>query len=128
MVAFMLGSPEETEDTVNATIEYAKQLNVEYAIFNITTPYPGTALFNEASEKGRLRHTRWAEYDLSHAILDLPTISPETVEAYYKKAYRLFYFRWSYILAHLSSIKTIDNFMIHCEAAGGILKNILRVA
>jgi anaerobic magnesium-protoporphyrin IX monomethyl ester cyclase len=126
--AFMLGSPAETIGSMKATIEYARQIDIQYAIFNITTPYPGTTLFREAVEKGCLRHTRWAEYDLSHAILNLPGISPEAVEAHYREAYRAFYFRWSYLVAHLLSIKTLDSLMIHFEAAGGILKNILKSA
>lgn len=124
--AFMLGSPEETEASLKATLEYSRKIDIQYAIFNITTPYPGTTLFNWASEKGYLRHTRWTEYDLSHAILDLPTVPPETVETYYRKAYRQFYLRGSYILAHLLSIRTLDAFMIHCEAARGIFANILK--
>lgn len=124
--AFMLGSPEETEASLIATLEYSRKIDIQYAIFNITTPYPGTTLFNWAVEKGNLRHTRWTEYDLSHAILDLPTIGPETVETYYRKAYREFYLRGSYILAHLLSIRTLDALMIHCEAARGIFANILK--
>lgn len=124
--AFMLGSPEETEASLKATLAYSRKIDIQYAIFNITTPYPGTTLFDWAAEKGYLRHTRWTEYDLSHAILDLPTIPPETVETYYRKAYREFYLRGSYILAHLLSIRTLDAFMIHCEAARGIFANILK--
>lgn len=123
--AFMLGSPEETEASMRKTIEYSKKMDFKYAIFNITTPYPGTALFQWASENGYLRHTRWTEYDLSHAILNLPTIAPEVVESYYRKAYKEFYLRVSYILSHLFSIKTLDSFIIHCEAVRGICKNIL---
>lgn len=124
--AFMLGSPEETEASLKATLEYSRKIDIQYAIFNITTPYPGTTLFDWASEKGYLRHTRWTEYDLSHAVLDLPTIAPETVEAYYRKAYRRFYLRGSYIWAHLLSIKTVENFLIHLAAAIRIAANSLR--
>jgi radical SAM superfamily enzyme YgiQ (UPF0313 family) len=125
--AFMLGSPEETEDSMKATIAYAGKIDIQYAIFNITTPYPGTALFDWAVEKGRLRHRRWVEYDLSHAILDLPALSPDLVEAYYQKAYRAFYLRGSYMLAHLLSIRTWDRLRIHFEASMEMLKNIVNV-
>lgn len=124
--AFMLGSPEETEVSMKATIEYSKKIDIQYAIFNITTPFPGTALFAWAAEKGFLRHTRWPEYDLSHAILNLPTVSPEAVESYYRKAYREFYFRGSYILSHLLLMKTWDNVRIHAEAARNIFMNIVK--
>ncbi|MEI6313300.1 MAG: radical SAM protein [Syntrophus sp. (in: bacteria)] len=124
--AFMLGSPEETEDSMRATIEYSKKIDIQYAIFNITTPFPGTALFAWAEENGFLRHTRWQEYDLSHAILDLPTVSPEAVEVCYRVAYKEFYFRVSYILSHLLSMKTWDSARIHIEAARKIFSNIVK--
>lgn len=124
--AFMLGSPEETEDSMRATIEYSKKIGIQYAIFNITTPFPGTDLFAWAEENGFLRHKRWQEYDLSHAILNLPTVSPEAVEVSYRAAYKEFYFRGSYILSHLLSLKTWDSVRIRVEAARNIFMNIVR--
>jgi len=124
--AFMLGSPEETEDSMRATIEYSKEIGIQYAIFNITTPFPGTALFAWVEENGFLRHTRWQEYDLSHAILNLPTVSPEAVEACYRAAYKEFYFRGSYILSHLWLMNTWDSVRVHVEAARNIFMNIVK--
>jgi anaerobic magnesium-protoporphyrin IX monomethyl ester cyclase len=124
--AFMLGSPEETIDTMRATIEYSKIIGIQYAIFNITTPFPGTALFAWADENGLLSHTRWSEYDLSHAILNLPTVSPEAVEVCYRAAYKEFYFRGSYVLSHLLLMKTLDSVRIHVEAARNIFMNIVK--
>lgn len=95
--AFMLGSPGETEDTMSRTIDYAKNLGIQIAIFNITTPYPGTAMFDWALENGFLKHTQWSLYDLAHPILELPSVSSKIVQKYYYKAYISFYLRASYI-------------------------------
>jgi radical SAM superfamily enzyme YgiQ (UPF0313 family) len=122
----MLGNPEETEASMRSTIEYSTKIGIQYAIFNITTPFPGTALFAWAEESGLLKHTRWQEYDLSHAVLNLPTVPPEAVEACYRAAYKEFYLRGSYILSHLSTMKTWDGVRIQAEAARNIFRNILR--
>ena len=124
--AFMLGSPEETQASMRATIAYAKKIDIQYAIFNITTPFPGTELFNWAVQTGTLRHKRWAEYDLSHVILSLPSVSPQKVQDYYKKAYREFYFRLSYILPRLLNIKTMDDLRMYFTAAKGFILNVLK--
>ncbi|MCX5840516.1 MAG: radical SAM protein [Deltaproteobacteria bacterium] len=124
--AFMLGSPEETEDSMRATIEYSKKIGIQYAVFNITTPFPGTALFVWAEKNGFLRHTRWQEYDLSHAILNLPTVSPKAVEVCYRAAYKEFYFRGSYILSHLLLMKTWDMYKDTCRTARNIFTNIVK--
>ena len=124
--AFMLGSPEETQASMEATIEYAKKIDIQYAIFNITTPFPGTDLFNWAAQTGYLRHKHWAEYDLSHVILSLPSVTPQKVQDYYKKAYREFYFRWSHIKARLLNIRTLDDLRMYFTAARGFILNILK--
>ncbi|MBF0502966.1 MAG: radical SAM protein [Candidatus Riflebacteria bacterium] len=123
--AFMLGNPGETEATLKATIDYAKNLGIQYAIFNITTPYPGTELFEWAKQNGVLSHTNWDSYDLSHAILELPGLPGTSVEFYYRKAYREFYFRLSYILEWLFVKRCKDEKKLYFEAFSRTLKKMV---
>ena len=39
---FIIGNPEDTENTINASIKYAKYLPSLYSQFSVFTPYPGT--------------------------------------------------------------------------------------
>ena len=48
---FMVGAPEESEDTINQTIELIRRIKIP-AYFNITTPYKGTRLYDYYLEKG----------------------------------------------------------------------------
>ncbi|OGO18152.1 MAG: hypothetical protein A2Z15_02415, partial [Chloroflexi bacterium RBG_16_50_11] len=43
---FMLGSPGETPQTIRQTIDFAKKLKVDFAQFSVTTPFPGTELYD----------------------------------------------------------------------------------
>lgn len=52
--SFMLALPGETPELARKTIDFAKKLSPEYAQFCITTPYPGTKLFNEVNKWGSL--------------------------------------------------------------------------
>ncbi len=119
--AFMIGNPGETTGSIRKTMEYSKNLGIQFAIYNITTPFPGTELYAWAQQHGLLAHTEWSRYDLSHSILELPTISAEEVEQYYRRAYREFYLRPSYILARLMSLRTPYEFATHLKAFLGIL-------
>jgi len=105
--AFMLGNPGETYTTMQQTLDWAIQLNPDLALFNITTPYPGTEMFEWARRNGYLRTTDWEEYDLAHMVMDLPTVESQTVEAFYKKAHRRFYLRPAYLVRRLASIRTL---------------------
>lgn len=114
-VSFMLGSPGETEETLKKTIQYAISLRPDIFIYNITTPLPGTEMFRWAREKGYLKTLEWDDYNLGRAVMDLPTVSAETVEKYYKIAYRKSYLRPSYFIQRLGKIKSYDLFILHLK-------------
>lgn len=107
-LAFMFGNPGETEETMQKTLDYSIEIDPDLAIYNITTPYPGTAMYKWAKEHGYLKTENWDEYNFSQSIMNLPTVSSEKVEEYYKKAFRKFYFRPRYILKRLYRISVYD--------------------
>lgn len=108
-LAFMLGNPGETEETIKKTIDYAIKLDPDLVSFNITTPYPGTEMFRWAKENNYLIHENWSEYNLAKPVMELPTISSKKVLEYYKKAHREFYLRPSFILKRLFKIRNFED-------------------
>lgn len=53
---FMFGLPGETEETMAETLALALSLPLDIAQFYAATPFPGTALYDDALEKGWLKH------------------------------------------------------------------------
>ncbi len=51
---FMFGNPGESKASIQRTIDYALKLDPDLALFNITTPYPGTQMFDWAKREGYL--------------------------------------------------------------------------
>ena len=49
----MLGLPYDTKETMQETIDFAKQLDLDEAIFSIATPMAGTKFYDLISEKGK---------------------------------------------------------------------------
>ena len=95
MCDFMLGLPGDTKETINQTIEFAKELNPNFAFFSITTPFPGTALYKEYRSLGRLEDGYiWQNMSL-HERTDFstPTLTSEELQSLYVKAHREFYYR-----------------------------------
>ncbi len=119
--AFMLGSPNETAEAIMATIRYAISLKVDIAIFNITTPFPGTKLYAWAKKNETLLTEDWSKYDLSTPILKLETVTPEKLSDYYQMAYRKFFFRIGYFLQRLSRIKTVEDLKMNFQAFFSLL-------
>ena len=91
------------------TIRFAAGLNADVAIFNITTPYPGTEMYEWASSRGYLAQLEWNKFDLSHVVMNLPTVSAEKIYQCYRQAYKTFYFRLPYIARRFLKIRSFND-------------------
>ncbi len=113
---FMFGNPTETVESMQRTIDYALHLDPDLALFNITTPYPGTQMFEWAKEHGYLNTEDWGEYELSSAIMTLPTVSPEKINVMYDKAHKQFYNRFVMFARRLKRIRSFSHFRDNIHA------------
>ncbi|CEF57220.1 hopanoid biosynthesis associated radical SAM protein HpnJ [Acetobacter ghanensis] len=93
---FILGLPGETKETIQETIRFAQEINPHTLQVSLAAPYPGTALFKEATENGWLDESNAELLDengVQIAPLHYPHLSHteifNSVEEFYKK----FYFR-----------------------------------
>lgn len=99
---FMIGSPGETPDTIRDTIDFAKKIDPDFVQFSLTTPYPGTDLYDLAIKEGYVP-TEWKKYvyadlkSLDYPSFKTATLSQEELRKWNKKAYSSFYLRGSYI-------------------------------
>lgn len=97
---FMFGSADETLEEMQSTIDFAKSLPLDRAQFTITTPFPGTALWDRIEREGR-----WLvkDYDMfgpyeNIVYFELGRLKAENVMRMYKKAFRSFFLRPSHLL------------------------------
>jgi anaerobic magnesium-protoporphyrin IX monomethyl ester cyclase len=64
---FILGHPEDSEETIWANFEYARELGVDIAYFFLLTPYPGTAIREELIKAGMVTnlhdYSRYTGFD-----------------------------------------------------------------
>jgi len=102
--AFMLGSPGETEETLEETYQFAVKIDPEIVVFNITTPFPGTEMFEWAKENNCLLTEDWEDYDLAHPVMNLPTIPSEKIKEAYHSMYKRFYRRPKYVFKQLRTL------------------------
>lgn len=96
--SFMLGLPGETPELARQTIKFALELDPDYAQFCLTTPYPGTRLYDQAEEFGWLS-TELSDYHGWKAVfVPYGYQSPEELLAMERRAMIRFYFRPCYWL------------------------------
>ena len=109
---FIIGLPGETEDSIRATIAYAKELPLDIALFHIAAPYPGTPFFYEVVEKGWFRPgTQWEEVDMDQStVLDYPGLPAERLEYWQKRATREWSLRPGPMLTFVKGMNSWEGF------------------
>jgi radical SAM superfamily enzyme YgiQ (UPF0313 family) len=120
-VAFMIGNPGETRESIDKTIDYVIRISPDMVVANITTPYPGTALYNWAKKEGVLLTEDWTKYELSNVIIDIPGLPAKFIEKRYRTIYRRFYLRPSYLLRRLTKMRTGTQWIDAVQAFGALL-------
>jgi len=103
---FIIGLPGETEATIQETIQYAKSLPLDIALFHIAAPYPGTPFFFEVLENGWFRKgTRWEQVDMDkETVLDYPDLPRERLMYWQKRAFREWAFRPGPIFTYIKML------------------------
>jgi hopanoid biosynthesis associated radical SAM protein HpnJ len=98
---FILGLPGETTDTIEKTIEFAKEINPHTIQVSLAAPYPGTALYKQAVAEGWLQETQAQhlvnEKGVQLAAISYPHLSKEQIFHSMEVFYKRFYFRPSKI-------------------------------
>ena len=109
--SLMLGNVGETVQTIKETINFAKSLDLDNATFFITSPFPGTDLYQIAQDLGHInQNTKWeafAPLTVQQPILVQNNLTGEELIYWQKKAFRQFYLRPKYVIKKLRRLRGI---------------------
>jgi len=114
---FMMGFPDETEEEILRTIDFALKSKCHTASFFILTPFPGTKMYEEAVAAGIDMQALYSDYGSVSANLTR-NVSGERILQLRKTAFRKFYFNPRRIY---SIFRTTPNKM-------ALVRNALRTA
>jgi radical SAM superfamily enzyme YgiQ (UPF0313 family) len=105
---FIIGLPGESEATIRQTIDFAKKLPLDIALFHVAAPYPGTPFFFEVVKEGWFRPgTRWEQVDMDKGtVLDYPDMPAERLLYWQKRAFREWAFRPGPMITYLKMLTT----------------------
>ena len=90
---YLIGLPDDTEASIEASIDYARDLNTLGAQFTIVTPYPGTGYFEEVKREGRLLTEDWEKFDIYTPVIRHDRLSPEDLLRLKARAFQRYYLR-----------------------------------
>lgn len=124
--SFMLGLPGENPELAKKTIDFSINLDLDYAMFAITTPFPGTQLYEDFVKDGGLEETKNIEYNKYTCFY--PVYLPKGYQDrqqlidLHKLAYRKFYLRFGYLKRKFKSINSTEDIVRYLKGMHFLLK------
>jgi len=98
----ILGTRNDTRESMWRQFEFARTLDVDYPAFHAMTPFPGTDLWQEANENGWIEIEDFDYFDLSTPVMSTEHMSREEVEKELVKLSRRYVTVW-WLLKGLTS-------------------------
>ncbi|MFA6000837.1 MAG: radical SAM protein [Thermoleophilia bacterium] len=112
---FLFGFVEETVETMQETIDFAMELDLDSAGFAVMVPFPGTQEFDNYRKEGLLLTEDWRDYDImGKPVYRHKHITNGQLAAAPRRAYRKFYLRPKIIIRHIArmtSPRVIRNYL-----------------
>jgi radical SAM superfamily enzyme YgiQ (UPF0313 family) len=101
---FLIGCPhEKNRQDIIRTIDFSKEIDPDFALFNILMPYPETELYKEGLSRGVLKRDCWKEFVSDpqryfHPPFWEEWLSQKELVSLLNLAYHRFYLRTKFIL------------------------------
>jgi len=101
---FILGYPGEDAKALDRTIDYAIDLDPDFANFYPAVPYPGTELYAKAKRDGLLASEDWTKMEYSYYLMSGNGLNEQVVMDAINRAKRRFFLRPSYLARHSGDV------------------------
>ena len=102
---FMVGNLNETPESMERTLQFAKKLRPDTAQFFPIMVYPGTTAYEEAKRRQYIQIEDWSAWltkdGLHNSVVNLPHITHEQLVSFCDRARRSFYLSPAYLLYKL---------------------------
>ncbi len=122
---FMIGFPTETKEEILETIRFAKDLDIDVAQFMISTPFPGTEMWEISKKYGTINDSDLSKFTFYAPDEMLPfssnILSDKEILDLYKYAFRSFYLRPKFVFKQLGKIRGLNDIYRNWLAAKGVI-------
>jgi radical SAM superfamily enzyme YgiQ (UPF0313 family) len=104
-------APEETEETIAGTLRELARLDVDYVLFSIANPFPGTDFYAAAKANGWLAFGDYVPVDPArNSIISYPHLPKERLEQLVSQAYRRHYLHPRTLWRELRKVRDLADF------------------
>ncbi len=118
-VSIILGFDEDDADQFRLLLEFLRKNRIFYAIFFILTPPPGTVLYENMSQEGRILHRNWSLYNGTNVVFRPKKFTEAGLLDEYWKVFQEFY-SMKNIYRHL-----VDSLNVRNKRASAFADNLV---
>lgn len=120
---FLIGVPGQDRDSILRTIEFAKEIDADYASFNVAIPRSNTSFREQALEAGIIDDSvKTMDQSGDEVTMGTGKVSREELQQLRRKAYTSFYFRPKYILKRIVGLTNWTELKMHVQEGWYVLK------
>jgi radical SAM superfamily enzyme YgiQ (UPF0313 family) len=87
---FIIGLPGETKETIQRTLEFARELKANDYFFNSATPFPGTKLYEIAEKEGWITDKNWEKFVVEEAVMRNESLTEDEIKCFTQAANKEF--------------------------------------
>jgi radical SAM superfamily enzyme YgiQ (UPF0313 family) len=116
--SFVFGLDDDDKEVFKRTVDWSVTHSITTSTFHILTPYPGTQIYKEMEDSGRILTKDWDLYDTRHVTFKTVNLTQEELKNGYDWAYREFY-SWSNIFKASFQHQSYQHRLKHLAYAGG---------
>lgn len=126
VATFILGFPQEDKNSMLKTIKFAKEINCDFASFNVFVPKTLSASKELEGDKDvKIGHKEWDQSG-TIPVLNNGVVSGEEIHNLLVFAVKQFYLRPLYILNRIRRTVTFDELKMLIKNGIGLIKNFIR--
>lgn len=87
----IVGTRSDSADSIIQKVRYMQRLDVDFPIFTMFTPFPGSDVYNEAKANNWLESEDYSLYDMSNAVMPTKHLTIKQLMASYRWCYATYY-------------------------------------
>ncbi len=85
--SFIFGLDGDDIGVFDRTFDFVMKNNLENVMYNILTPFPGTELYSDIDNQGRITNKDWSKYNTCWTVINPKNMTKEELEDGYKKVF-----------------------------------------
>jgi radical SAM superfamily enzyme YgiQ (UPF0313 family) len=116
--SFVFGLDDDDNNTFKRTVDWGVKNGLTTSTYHVLTPYPGTELFRNMEQEGRILTRNWDLYDTRSVVYHTKGLSAKELTDGYWWAYKEFY-KWSNIFDASMQHDLFQHKLKHFCYAGG---------